>query len=240
MKRIMFIIVAMFLVLNIAFGFNMDSTLFDQRIDTGGYREFTIKNDSNRQVRYKIEIKKGDKEGWDMSKWVKVYPKVLSIPPLSEKTVKVYAQSPTGAKEGEYFFNFMANPLVVPTINESNGKVTGRSNVSFVPIIEMVGYIGNPKFEENINLQNLKIIEVKDGLEITGTIENKGNFGINLGLNFKNKNGIMLNGKLLGKSIKHSSQDFKVKIENIKNKDQIKEIEIYDSLNILTLKNIKI
>lgn len=238
MKRIMFIIIAMFLVLNIAFGFNMDSTLFDQRIDIGGYREFTIKNDSNRQVRYKIEIKKGDKEGWDMSKWVKVYPKVLSIPPLSEKTVKIYAQSPVGAKEGEYFFNFMANPLVVPTINESNGKISGTSNVSFVPIIEMMGYVGNPNFKNSIELKNLKLKETNSGLEVSGSIENTSNYSINVGLNFNSKNGILLNGKSLGRSKKRNIQNFKVKLENIQNKNEIKEIIIYDSLNLVDIKTI--
>lgn len=240
MKRIMFIIIAMFLVLNIAFGFNMDSTLFDQRIDTGGYREFTIKNDTNRQIRYKIEAKKGDREGWDMSKWVKVYPKVLSIPPLSEKTVKVYAQSPTGAKEGEYFFNFMATPLVVPTLNETNGKIVGSSNVSFVPIIEMVGYIGDPDFKRNMNLRNLEIIEAKDGIEVSGSIENKSNYGINVGLNFNSKNDVLLDGKALGRAKKQSLQNFKIKLKNIKNRNEIKDIIIYDSLNLVDIKTISL
>lgn len=237
MKRIMFIISAMFLVLNVAFGFNMSSTLFDQRIDTGGYREFTIKNDTNRQVRYKIEIKKGDKEGWDMSKWVKVYPKVLSIPPLSEKTVKVYAQSPVGAKEGEYFFNFMATPLVIPTI-KSNGKISGTSNLGFVPIIEMMGYVGDPNFKDNIYIKNLKINEVSDGIEVSGTIDNKSIVGINLGITFKDKNGSILDGKLLGFYKKENSQDFKIKTKYISKKENIKQIIIYDSLNIVDLKTL--
>lgn len=238
MKRIMFIIGAMFLVLNTVFGFNMDSSLFDQRIDTGGYREFTIKNDTDRQIRYKIEAKKGDREGWDMSKWVKIYPKVLSIPPLSERTIKVYAQSPKNVKPGEYYFNFMATPLVIPTINESNGKITGSSNISFVPIIEMVGYVGDPNFKENICLKDLEITEVKDGIEISGTIENKSNYSINVGLNFNSKNGTLLDGKTLGRAKKQNLQKFKIKLGNIKNKNEIKEIIIYDSLNLVDIKAI--
>lgn len=240
MKRIIIIIIAMFLVLNIAFGFNMDSTLFDQRIDTGGYREFTIKNNTDRQIRYKIEAKKGDREGWDMSKWVKIYPKVLSIPPLSERTVKVYAQSPQNVKPGEYYFNFMATPLVIPTINESNGKIIGSSNISFVPIIEMVGYVGEPNFKENIYLKDLKIIEIVDGIEVSGVIENKSNYSINIGLNFNSKNGILLNGKSLGRAMKNKLQKFKIKFENIKNKNEIKEIIIYDSLNLVDIKTISL
>lgn len=240
MNRITFIIMSMFLILNTVFGFNMDSSLFDQRIDTGGYKEFIIKNDTDNQIRYKIEAKPGDRIGWDMSKWIKIYPKVVSIPPLSQKTIKVYAQSPKDAKEGEYFFNFVVTPLVIPTINKTNGKIVGVSNVSFVPIIEMLGYVGEPNFKENIDLKNLKINETDNGIEILGSIENKSNYSVNLGLSFNNKDGILLNGKVLGRSKKQSLQNFKVNIENIKSKNKIKEIVIYDSLNLVDIKTVKL
>ena len=222
--------------------FNISSTTFDQRIDTGGYREFILENTGTEAIRYKFEIKKGDTDK-DMSKWVTIYPKVMNIPPLEKRVLKVYAQSPSGAEQGEYDFNLAVNPIVVPTIKESDGKIiTGNSTIGFAPLIQMKGYVGDANFEENIELTNHLFDKNKDGrIEYSATIENKSFAGLHVGLKFKTWNGNIIDGKWLGRLGKGKKESFSYVLnEKVKKIDEIKEIVIYDATSLRELKTVKL
>lgn len=240
MKRIMFIIGAMFLVLNIAFGFNMSTTVFDQRIDTGGYREIIFKNTSNMPIRYKFTVKDSGKKN-DMSKWVKLYPKVMNIPPLKEGILKVYAQSPTGVENGEYYFVLQISPIAIPSIKEETGKIVGASNVSFVPLIVMKGYVGEQDFNKNLLLTDIKFKKnSKNKLEMSASIDNKCDIGLNLGLKFLNSSDVMIDGKVIGEIKKNKKGNFKITLDNIANEKEISKIVIYDAVNFKNLTTVSL
>lgn len=239
MKRIMMLITMVIAIFNYTFSINMSTTVFDQRIDTGGYREIVFKNNGNKPVRYKFTVQKfGDKK--DMSQWIRLYPKVMNIPPAGEKVLKIYAKSPKNTEVGEYSFALITSPIVIPSIQESKGKIVGNSSISFTPVIEMLGYVGEPNFSENLILTNLKLTSKDGGVEITGKIENRSFAGIHIGMNLFTANDHLLTGDWLGRISKNSSDNFKIFFPNLKNKNDIKKIVIYDSTNLKDLKTIVI
>lgn len=240
-KNLILVVVFILGVCSKAFGFSINSTDFDQRIDIGGYREFVLENKTDKPIRYKFDIKKGENAP-DMSEWVKVYPKVMNIPPLEKRTLKMYAQSPSGTKPGEYAFNLIVTPLVVPVIKESEGKITGTSSISFVPMIEMLGYVGNADFEKNINVENIEVVKNKENkIDIKGKIINNSFAGFHIGLKFLTSNGSVMDGRYLGRIPKNKSSDFKVTLDGrIKDPKEITEVVVYDALNLTNLKTIKL
>lgn len=223
------------------FGFHISSEDFDQRIDTGGYKEFIFKNNTEQPIRYKFEIKEGNTDK-DMSKWVTLYPKVMNIPPMQERVLKMHAQSPVGVKPGEYSFNLVTVPLVIPTIKEEAGKIVGNSTVSFVPIIGMKGYVGDAKFDENLLLTNNKFtINENKKVVYSATIENKSFAGIEVGLKFITWNGNIVDGSWIGRANSGTKIDFRLELtEKIKKTDEIKEIIIYNANDLTNIKTVKL
>lgn len=232
----------MIFISKIGFAFQIDSTTFNQRIDTGGYKEYKIKNNGKKPVRYKISIKKPEKGKESMASWIKIYPKVINIPPMSEGTLKVYAQSPVNIEKGEYFCDLIFKPLIIPTLKKENDKniISGSTSIAFVPEIEIMGYVGNPEFEKNINLKNIILKETKNGIEVTGISENLGNISVPIGIKLKASNDYTLDGRILGKAIKNSKENFKVLFKNLKDKSIIKQIQIYHAENLNIIKTIEL
>lgn len=237
LKKMFLTYFLMLVIFTNSFGFYISSENFDQRIDTGGYKEFILKNNSDTTVRYKFEVKKGNGNK-DMSKWVTLYPKVMSIPPMQERVLKIHAQSPAGAEEGEYSFNLLAKPIVVPTIKEEDGTISGTGILPFVPVIEMLGYVGDANFEKKINLKDIKLEEGRNKeIILTGVIENNSFAGMAVGLNFVSWNDTVIDGQYIGRIPKNKNSRIKVKLnKTVEKTSDIKKIIIY---NAVTLKNIK-
>lgn len=232
----------MIFISKIGFAFEIDSTRFDQRIDTGGYKEFKIKNNGTKPARYKIKVTNPEKGKESMASWIKTYPKVMNVPPMSEGILKVYAQSPSNVKEGEYFSDLIITPLIIPTLTKKDGsdKISGNSTIAFVPHIELMGYVGDPKFDKNINLKDIILKNNKDGVEISGVLENIGDIGVPIGINLLSSSNFFLDGKALGKIQKQKSDKFKVLFKNINKKDIIKKIQIYNAENLNIIKTIEL
>lgn len=240
-QKKIYIICLMFGIFMSSFAFKIDSTDFDQRIDTGGYKEFTFENNTEQTIRYKFDIKKGNSDK-DMSKWVTVYPKVMNIPPLEKRVLKVHAKSPENSKVGEYSFKLVTTPLVIPTLREEKGKIVGNSTISFVPSIEMKGYVGDANFKENLLLTDSKFsLNENKKVEYSATIENKSFAGIEVGLKFVSWNGNIIDGKWIGRANSGIKEKFKFELsEKVKKIDEIKEIVIYDANSLVNIKTIKL
>lgn len=241
MKKINIITILLFLISNLLFAIRMDSTIFDQRIDNGGgYKEIIFENVTGKTERYKINVAKGETRS-DMSKWVALYPKVISIPPFEKRTLKIYAQAPDGLKDGEYSFNLIVTPLVVPVIREETGKIVGSSSLNFVPIIEMIGYSGDPHFEKNLDLKDIKL-ELKDGrVVLNAKIENNSFAGLHVGLKFKTSNNVVMDGKWLGRLEKGKKEKLTYELsKNVKKVEDIRKIVIYDATNLVELRTIEL
>ena len=238
-------ILKIFLVLTLsveALAFHISMTSFERRVDTGGYMEYTLKNSSNKTIRYKFEIQESD-IGEDMSKWVEVYPKVMSIPPMQERVLKVYAQSPVGAKKGEYSFKIMITPLSVPTIADSDGAIRVNSTMDFIPIIYFYGHVGDPKLSENLSIVQGKFTNNSQTgrLHYNVTFENKSYTGADLGIKFISNTGSVMFGKWLGRVKKNSKTDFSIELpKEIKKGSEVKKIVLYDAVSLEDIKVIDI
>lgn len=226
------------------FAFEIDSTAFEQRIDGGGYREFSLNNRSEKTVRYKIEIKEDERDGKqkDMSKWVEVYPKVMTIPPLQKRVLKVFAKSPLETPKGEYGFRLIITPLNVPTLSEKQGKIQVNSSIDFIPVIYMYGHVGDPEFEKNIELENSQFTVDKktERVVYSGVVRNKSFAGIELGIKFLTTNSTVVEGKYLGRIRRNSEKLVDIFLSKDFIPKKIKRIVIYDAVSLKKIKQIEL
>lgn len=160
------IILIFFIFFVATFSFHITPTFFEKRIDGGGeYQEFTLKNSTDRTVRYKISFLPGLGKFENMSEWIEFSPKVLTIKPQSESTLKVYIKAPKGAKEGEYSALLNAKTITVPKIDRAPyEKVEAAAAIGLDISLEIVSYVG--ELNPDLLVTNLKIIEDKDGKAI--------------------------------------------------------------------------
>ena len=93
------LILSIFIMSLPAYALKLRPIGFDKSLDTGGFQEYTLTNTSKEIVRYKIEVKNTGKPT-DISNYVTVYPKVLTVEPLTEATFKVYVEE-TEMPKGE-------------------------------------------------------------------------------------------------------------------------------------------
>lgn len=150
-----------FLLINlVAFGFQMSPISFEKRIDQGrGFEEFYFPNNGTKAIRYKFDSLPGSAHRGDMSQWVELYPKILTIRPEEVGVLKVYVQSPEGTPEGEYGFFLDALPIEVLDKSEYVKDIQAASAVKIRAAIEMVGYVGD--IQPELKLQS-KYIYTKD------------------------------------------------------------------------------
>lgn len=238
------IILFIFLAIK-GFAFEIDSTAFEQRVDNGGYREFVLNNRSQKTIRYKVEIKEDERNGKqkDMSKWVEVYPKVMTIPPLQKRVLKVFAKSPLGTPKGEYGFRMVITPLSVPVMSEVQGKINVNSTLDIVPVIYMYGHVGDPEFEKNIEIRDnrfewdKKMEKVKHSV----TVENKSFAGLELGIKYVISNDAIIDGIYAGRIKANSKSDISVYLsKGTKKYKDIKRIIIYDAVSLKEIKSFDI
>lgn len=110
LKILLFILLSFY-----SFAFEFSPMGFDKRLDTGeGYGEFQYTNSTLDVQRYKISILDNGKEN-NISQYVSVYPKILTVKPKSVGVIKIYVQTPPTLKKGcmvlslevrEYLFHF--------------------------------------------------------------------------------------------------------------------------------------
>ena len=105
-KKISLLIISYILFTLSAFGYiNISPTTLDKNIGTGAYEEFTLHNNTNIPMRYKIEALALDSktgEVKNMDSWAEIYPKIVTVKPAESKSFKVYIKAPKGTPEGDY------------------------------------------------------------------------------------------------------------------------------------------
>ncbi|MGL5279115.1 MAG: hypothetical protein ACRC8M_08620 [Cetobacterium sp.] len=200
-KRICFIY--FFILSLVAFSFQMSPIFFEKRIDDGkGFREFYFPNTGNKTIRYKFTPLPGSSHRGDMSKWVELYPKVLTIKPEQVGVLKVFVQAPKGTPEGEYGFLLDSLPIEVLDKSEESSDIKAASAVKIRAAIELVGYVGDIKpqlkleqskvylKDKNVNLDlSFKNLSDKRGVELTAVIKGKNDKVLRRDLGRIGKNG---------------------------------------------------
>lgn len=164
MRRIYLLISTFLLIFFTTFSFHIAPTFFEKRIDAGGgYQEFIMYNNSLKTQRFKVTALPGTGSyGGHMDKWVEYSPKIITIKPKSQSTLKVYIKAPKGTPEGEYstFLNFKSVP--VPDITRGDGKtVAAAASIGLNVNMEVIGYVGD--FKPKLEITNLKVTENKEG-----------------------------------------------------------------------------
>lgn len=112
-----------------SFSFGFKPLNFDKRIDSNNsYQEFFIRNDSNKLLKYQIIPYSTEKEN-DVSKYVKVYPRVLNVNPMSTGSFKVFVEDRKKITDGEKSFMLEVKSLKVPNLNQLKQHETNSSVV---------------------------------------------------------------------------------------------------------------
>ncbi|MGL6063478.1 MAG: hypothetical protein ACRC0S_00065 [Fusobacteriaceae bacterium] len=237
-KKIILITLLLCGSLNV-YGIKMSPISFDKRIDINdSFREIMFENVSSKTVRYKIAVHSPDKDLKDMSKWVTLSPKILTIPAYSKRPLKIFAKSPSGTAAGEYAFTLVVDTVVIPTIAKTEeGKVQGSSTVSFTPIIGMYGYVGDAKFNENFNIENMNLDKAK--MKLTGKLVNKSYIGKELAISYIGKNNASIGGERLGRVTAGYNKSFSINVSK-EIVDNLKKVRVYDIKELEEVKVIEI
>lgn len=220
-KLILFLVVA----IN-AFGFRMMGLNYNKSLE-GGYREFTIHNDGMKRERYKISLTPiGDE---DITKYLEVYPKVVTIEPMSYKVFKVFGTAKEPLPKKEYQFSLNFTPIVVPTIKKYEGNaVSGTATMGFAPSLEMRAYGGQIDYENDVKVEGLTFSKVDGKLRAKGKVVNKSQGTLELGVILGNKDGNVFMSKALNPIRPNAEEYFDEEITGTGNPKDIKQIELYD------------
>lgn len=224
-----------FLVFKLTFSYiNIHPTTFDKPIDNeGSYQEFTLFNQSNDSILYRIYSEEdSDPQIKSMVNWMNFYPKTLTLKPGEMGKIQLSIASHSKLKEGEYAG--ILGIREIPIYKEIQ-KNTGTNIKTYTDLkIVLMGYAGD--IAPKLKFTDLKILET-NYIKLCGFIENigekRGKFEFYLGNNFLGNLRIMSNEKI---NLNHFDFSFKKKDKyNISN---ILIIKDYESKKII--KKIKI
>ncbi len=131
---------------------NLSPTTLDKNIKAGAYQEFTLFNDTTIPFRYKITpmAMTENKKVIDMSKWIEVYPKIVTVKPTEAKKFKVYVKADKGALEGDYGAFLNIRQMSAPKLKGEKDESVGAGAIIMVNLnMGIYGYVGDevPKIE---------------------------------------------------------------------------------------------
>lgn len=151
MKRIrnfmlMFLMFIFFEMMSFAY-INISPTTLDKNIKAGAYQEFTFHNGTNIPFRYKITpVAMNDKKDIkDMSKWVEIYPKIVTVNPTESKKFKIYIKADKNAEDGDYGTFLNIRQMSAPKLKGQEENL-GAGMVIMVNLnMGIYGYVGDEK-----------------------------------------------------------------------------------------------
>lgn len=203
------LILSIFIMSLPAYALKLRPIGFDKSLDTGGFQEYTLTNTSKEIVRYKIEVKNTGKPT-DISNYVTVYPKVLTVEPLTEATFKVYVEE-TEMLKGEYSFILGVKPIKMPKLDETKkGKVDSAISMRTALEVEVFAYAGD--MEEKFEVLSSNFYK-KDGEKyFEGKIKNNTGRGFELATAFVDRRETILDLEPEGRLFDGSSTKIQVKV----------------------------
>ena len=219
---------SLFLILISTFSYgyiNISPTSLDKNIGEGAYEEFTLYNNTKFPIRYKVtafEMKEGVVK--DMSKWMEIYPKVLTVEPLGEKSFKLYIKSPQNAANGDYGAFLNIRQVSVPKL-KSDDKTNISSGLTVMTNLNMglYGYVGNET--PDIEIENLKIVTRENKNYLSLDLENRTDRLVRLQVEVEDeKKGIYPVGEF--RVLKEQTALIDHEIKNLSNKSMGKKVLI--------------
>lgn len=97
---------------------NIYPTKFDKVIEKELSDEFFLYNRTKKVLKYRVYLEKIENEK-DMTPWIKIYPKSITLNPLEEKVIKMYIKAPKGVSKGEYFSQLVIKEIENPKEKKS-------------------------------------------------------------------------------------------------------------------------
>ena len=150
----LFLKVLLFTAMSIsAFAYlNISPTTLDKNIKAGAYQEFTLHNATSIPFRYKITptVITGKNNVLDMSKWVEVYPKIVTVGPEESKKFKVFVKAKPNSPDGDYGAFLNIRQMSAPKLKGDTEENLGAGMIVMVNLnMGIYGYIGDetPKVE---------------------------------------------------------------------------------------------
>ena len=142
-----------FTLMTFAYGIEVAPSSYIYRIDQGGMaQDVLLLNEKDKPERVKVSFKryKDDSDEKSLEKWTTIYPKIVTIIPGGQKTVKFAIEPPEGLAKGEYRALIFFEELEQRALDFSGGKVIVSESVgtqlNFMISLGVVvyGYVGNP------------------------------------------------------------------------------------------------
>lgn len=180
----------LFLILNISSlaYINISPTTLDKNIGIGAYEEFTFYNNTSVPMRYKLSVIPMESESVkDMSKWVEVYPKVVTVYPSSNETFKLYVQAPKNTADGDYGAFLNIRQVSAPKLEGDAGEQNVAAGMTVMVNVNMglYGYVGDkvPSIETTTPI----IVKNEENQKLQMEIKNTTNRLVRLKVEVKSK-----------------------------------------------------
>ncbi|MGL4866010.1 hypothetical protein [Cetobacterium sp.] len=114
---------------------NIYPTKFEKIIEKELTEEFFLYNRTKKTLKYRIYLEKNGEQN-DMTPWIKIYPRSITLKPLEEKTIKIFISRPNGIKKGEY-----TSQLIIKEIENPKEKNNEKVQVMTILKMKMKGII---------------------------------------------------------------------------------------------------
>lgn len=219
---------------------NISPTTLDKNIGVGAYEEFTFYNNTTVPMRYKITPMLMKNENVkDMSEWVEVYPKVVTVYPSDKQTFKMYVQAPKGVEAGDYGTFLNIRQVSAPKLEGDAGEQNVAAGMMVMVNVNMglYGYVGDK--EPKLEITEPKVIKEKNGQKLQVEVKNMTNRLVRMKVEVKtDKNYFYQVGE--SRVLKGQTLVFDHEIQKMKADEIAKELVISDTETDKIIKKIKI
>ncbi|MGL4866072.1 MAG: hypothetical protein ACRC4T_23520 [Cetobacterium sp.] len=181
-EKIFTLLTAASIFTSTAFGIEITPSNFVYNLDPLGLTQdvvFYNRKDRPERVRVSFKPYQTDDSSKYLGDWATVYPKVITVSPDSQKTVKFSIEPPNNLKNGEYRALLYMEELEQKALDNIEGKVvlkngsTTQINMLINLGVIVYGYVGNPdslKVSGKVSNVNLSNNNIKFTLENNGEI----------------------------------------------------------------------
>lgn len=190
-----------------AFSIEITPSTFVYNLDGLGMTQdvvFYNRKDRPERVRVSFKPYREDKENKYLGKWGTIFPKIITVGPDQQKTVKFSIEPPSGLPKGEYRALLFMEELEQKSLNNVEGKVvlkngsTTQINMLINLGVVVYGYVGDP-----------------ESLKISGKVTNLKNSSGAVSFDLENDGEITKPYKLIFEGIDKKTGEFKAETKDI-------------------------
>lgn len=233
----------------IAFNIGIAPTSFEISLDKPETKEVTILNNTAEEMRVEVSPEKPENynEEHYLGKWMRIYPKVVSVKPFGKQIVRFALRTPSDLPHGEYKSYLVFKEIPKKPVDEINKKENMKININMLTeiAISIYGEKGNQNIIAEVKKINLK----KDGnkIQLETEIVPKGNSSVKAfyEVKFYNVNGKLISNEegIIGRTGRSKAEKFETLINlpqkkadrvNIKILDQKRKVILEKEMKIIT------